>query len=359
MKNGKHFQDTLRQLFPNWISIKRNEEVVAFACGMMADPTPLVGYVYEVYTKRYQDWMRTGKWDRDQDGLMLPYKRDINDVELFTSIYKESTVMLPGSPYHNPYVNIYSNPKDIAPVYVPGRLHVFQEMGNDVPIDFKHSEQCAKDECTVVIDSPKSTVINSLLSICNRISQSQPLSSLCLMGIDSQELTGADVPIFGTHIQSLWLLQNKLPVRFLSNMLYQLSSKCSSLETLVVKDMQLHHLEDELDTLFESLAQNHHTNSYLKIWMANNTLSEVFKQRWTIQLAHVLTFGHYRGIDGNNEADDWLTLEESNWLIRETLDKEKADKKSVDWKEEDLLEEFYDDVEDEDEAYSEDGEDAQ
>ena len=92
--------------------------------------------------------------------------------------------------------------------------------------------------------------------------------------------------------------------------------------------------------------------------MANNTLSEVFKQRWTIQLAHFLTFGLYSGIDVNNEADDWLTLEESNWLIRETLDKEKADKKSVDWKEEDLLEGFYDDVEDEDEAYNEDEEDA-
>ena len=323
----------------------------------MADPTPLVRHVYGVFTKRYQDWMRTGLWDRDQDGLLLPYRKDINDVELFNSIYSESTVPLPGSPYHNPYVNIYFHSNDTTPVYVPSSLHIFWEMGNDVPVDCKYSEQFEKGESTVMIYYPKSTLNKSLLSICKRISQSQPLSALCLMGIDSQELTGADVPIFGTNIQSLWLLQNKLPVGFLSNMLYQLSSKCSSLETLVVKDMQLHHVEDELDTLFESLAQNHHTNSYLKIWMANNNLSEVFKQRWTIQLAHFLTFGHYSGIDGNNEADDWLTLEESNWLIRETLDNEVTGKKSVDWKEEDLLEGFYDDVEDEDEAYNEDDED--
>ena len=175
------------------------------------------------------------------------------------------------------------------------------------------------------------------------------------MGISSQEFTGADVPIFSTNMQSLWLLQNKLPVLFLSNMLYKLSSKCSALETLVVKDMQLHHVEDELDTLFESLSQGHYTN--LKIWMANNNLPEVFKQRWAIQLAHFLTFGHYSGIDGNNEADDWLTLEESNWLIRETLANEVTGKKGIDWKEEDLLEGFYDDVEDEDEAYNEDDED--
>ena len=119
--------------------------------------------------------------------------------------------------------------------------------------------------------------------------------------------------------------------------------------------MQLQHVEDELDTLFESLEWKRHTS--LKVWMANNTLSEVFKQRWTIQLAHFLTFGNYSGIDGNNVADDWLTLEESNWLIRETLAYEVTGKKGVVWKEEDLLEGFYDDVKDEDEAYNEDDED--
>ena len=204
---------------------------------MMTDPTPLVGYVYEVYTKRYQDWMRTGMWDRDQDGLLLPYRKDIDDVELFNSIYSESLVPLPGSPYHNQYVNIYYDPKDTTPVYVPSRLYVFH---NDVPIDFKDSERRAKEECSVMIHYPDSSVSKSLLSICKRIGQSQPLTALCLMGIDSQELIGADVPIFGTNIHFLWLLQNKLPVRFLSNMLYQLSSKCSALETLVMNDIQLH-----------------------------------------------------------------------------------------------------------------------
>ena len=99
-------------------------------------------------------------------------------------------------------------------------LHVFREMGNDVPIEFKHSEQSEKEECSAVIDNPKSTISKSILSLCNRISRSQSLTALGLMGIDSQELTGADAPIFGTNIQFLWLLRNKLPVRFLSNMLY-------------------------------------------------------------------------------------------------------------------------------------------
>ena len=319
---------------------------------MMTDPTPLVRHVYEVYIKRYQDWMRTGMWDSDQHGLLLPYRKDIDDVELFTYIYSESAVLLPGRPYHNPYVNIYFNSNDTTAVYVPSSLHAFWKMDKDVPVDFKHSERCLKDECSVVLYYPDSTVSKSLLSICKRISQSQPLTALYLMGMSSQELTGADVPIFSTNMQFLWLLQNKLPVLFLSNMLYKLSSKCSALETLLVKDMQLHYVEDELGTLFESLEQNHHTN--LKIWMANNNLSKLFKQRWTIHFTH-LNFNKkfqniYSGIDGNNEADDWLTLDESNCLIRETFDKEKVDKKSVDWKEEDLLEGFYDDVEDEDDA---------
>ena len=337
-------------MFPIWINIKRNEEIITFACGMMTDPTPLVRYVYEVYTKRYQDWMRTGRWDRDQDGTLLPYKKDIDDVELFTSIYTESAVTLLGSPYHNQYVNIYHDAKDTTPLYVPSRLHVFLEIDNDIPFDFKHSEQCAKDECSVVIYYPDSIVSRSLLSLCYRISQFQPLTAMCMLGINSQELTGADVPIFGTNIQFLWLLQNKLPVPFLSNMLYQLSSKCSALETLVMNDVQLDHVEDELGILFESLAQNHHTN--LKIWMANNNLSELFKQSWTILLAHLnfdskfLSVNEYGATDCNNDEDDWLTPEEYDWLFREPLDNKGADKKNVMWKEEDFLEGYYDDVED-------------
>ena len=144
---------------------------------MMADPTRLVRHVYEVYTKRYQDWMRTGMWDRDQDGLLLPYRKDKDDVELFNSIYSESTVPLSGSPYHNQYVNIYYDPKDTTPVYVPSRLYVFGKIDNDIPIDFKHSEQRAKEECSVVIHYPDSSVSKSLLSICKRISQSQPLTA--------------------------------------------------------------------------------------------------------------------------------------------------------------------------------------
>ena len=131
-------------------------------------------------------------------------------------------------------------------------------------------------------------------------------------------------------------------------MLYQLSSKCSALETLVMRNMQLHHVEDGLGTLFESLGQHHHTN--LKIWIANNNLSKLFKTSWEIQLLGL------KFHDENYDDDDWLTLEESNWLISDTLGDDVTDKKDIAWREDDLLDGFYDDVEDDDDEAEEEDE---
>ena len=344
----------------------------------MTDPTPLSRHVYEVLVKRYQDWVTTGSWEIDRHGLHLNHTYDIDDVTVLAHIYSESAVTLPGSPYHNQYVNLYHLVQDTTPVYVPSRLYVFPDMRNRVSVDINQSEceHSGKNECSVVIYYPTANSINSLLSICNRISQYQSLVALYLKGIDSQELTAADVPIFGTKIQFLWLLENEFQAQFLSNMLYQLSSKCSALETLVMKDTQLHHVEDGLGALFESLAKHHRAK--LEIWMVNNNLSELFKRNWEIRLVG-LKF-HDENYDEDDwltaeesnwltketvhdyvtdkkdfglkeDENDWLTVEESNWLIRETLhDGHVTDKKDIAWREDDLLDGFYDDVEDEDDA---------
>ena len=136
--------------------------------------------------------------------------KDVDDVGLFTSIYSESVVKLPGSPYHNQYINLY-HIKYTMSIHVPSKLHVFPDMHNDVPVDVKCGEHGAKVECSVVIFFPDSALRKSLMPKCKRFSQCQTLTALSLMGIDSQELTAADVPIFGRNIQHLCLLNNKLP----------------------------------------------------------------------------------------------------------------------------------------------------
>ena len=89
--------------------------------------------------------------------------------------------------------------------------------------------------------------------------------------------------------------------------------------------------------------------------MANNSLSEMFKQKWTIHFAYLNFDKKFKkidnGIDGNNDEDDWLTQEEYDWLIMETLDNEVTDEKNVLWKEEDFLDGFYDDAEDDDDEH--------
>ena len=98
---------TLNGLFSSLYEVKRLEEVVLFTVGLMSDPTPLVDHVYELYGDRMATLMRGGQVDDDIEDKLKRLGKDINDISILDSFYKESTIQLSGTAFHNKHINYY------------------------------------------------------------------------------------------------------------------------------------------------------------------------------------------------------------------------------------------------------------
>ena len=93
-----YFQEMLRQLFPSWLEIRKYEEVVAFVCGLMKDPRPLIDHVYESYIEWTLDVTTTNSNDEETERQLEFQGKIVTDLNLLHSLYAESSVPLPGSP---------------------------------------------------------------------------------------------------------------------------------------------------------------------------------------------------------------------------------------------------------------------
>ena len=92
------FQETLKELFPSWDAVMRYREVILFTVGLLPDPQPLVDHVYEMWIQKELERMKeTAKYAPEVD------------IDLFRSLYTESTVELRGVWNHNQHINHYGN----------------------------------------------------------------------------------------------------------------------------------------------------------------------------------------------------------------------------------------------------------
>ena len=87
------FQAILKELFPSIEVVMTNIEVIKFCAGLMSDPKPLVGYVYDFCIDKNLNNMRIGS------GPSV----DEFEKTLFESLYSE--VHLPVEVLHNPWLN--------------------------------------------------------------------------------------------------------------------------------------------------------------------------------------------------------------------------------------------------------------
>ena len=161
--------------------IEKHREVVKFTCGLMSDPRPLVDHVYTAFIEHVLEKMRS---ESDK-----PYI----DTSLLESLYRESTVPLPGSAQHNQYINFYCHAyndhskrhRDMTPVLTPSKLYVFWEMKEDVTLEHRTTETGAitdpgqsapnsdSQECAIWIKEPDKSLTEKLLSLSETISASQ------------------------------------------------------------------------------------------------------------------------------------------------------------------------------------------
>ena len=191
-----------------------------FVCGLMPDPRPVVDHVYTALIADVLGEMRLGI---------------MHDTSLLESLYQESAVPLPGSALHNQHINYYDHyrdndddddndqgrPRDTTPVFTPSKLYVFNLMKEDVTLGHRTPETgvtwCAdpgqsepnsfnNQECAILIHEPDESLRERLLSLCQTISASQPVTDFHLHSGDGCELTEANVPIMSEEAKSLKLV---------------------------------------------------------------------------------------------------------------------------------------------------------
>ena len=156
---------------------------------------------------------------------------------LLESMYQESAVPLSGSALHNQHINYYyhyiddreKRPRDTTPVFTPSKLFVFRSMEEVVTLGQRTTEieipnstdsgqlelnNFDNQKCAIWIEWPDESLTERLLSLCQTISTSQPVTDLHLNygdklelteRYDKCELTEANVPIMSKEIKSLVL----------------------------------------------------------------------------------------------------------------------------------------------------------
>ena len=174
---------TAKFYFPSWSLIGKHWVVVKFTCGLMPDLRPLVDHVYITYIEHLLDKMRSEASQR------------YIDTSLLESLYQESAVPLPGSARHNQHINYYDHSgyywdDDTTPMFTPSKLYLFNRMKEDVTLEHRTPEtgvtKCRDlgqpepnsdtQECAIWIKRPDESVTERLLSLCETISASQPVT---------------------------------------------------------------------------------------------------------------------------------------------------------------------------------------
>ena len=174
------------------------------------------------------------------------------DDYLFQSLYRESSIPLPGSPLHNHHINIcdpledglMTRPFDVANasqskehlvkrldhftryyfnqysistekvhVQFPSKLYVFKNLRANLIYDIKSRQKEEKlSECAIEILQPDPLVAKSVLSTCHKISQYQSVTDFVIDGTYCQDMTASEAPIMSKNFRALSRVFRKLTI---------------------------------------------------------------------------------------------------------------------------------------------------
>ena len=258
--------------------------------GLMDNPIPLLAHCYEIYIKNYLDGMRTGTYgDEEAERQLKEEGKNSGDMSLFDSLYRESTVQLPGRPLRNQYINQYNHlyDDDTTPVYRPSQFYDFAYMKKEVVLGEVRGTEIP--ECAMVVTDPDESVKKSLLKTCRKISEHQAVTDLSMEEVRCESLTAEELPLISAHARSLILIQCTLPMCYLRYIVRQLSQSVHTLQNLELSDMDLNPIEKELDELLERLVSHHESGkaqSKLILIIGGDkeepsNLSQEFVKKWT------------------------------------------------------------------------------
>ena len=276
------FQETLKELFPSWKSVKRHEEVVAFTCGLMKDPTLLVNHVYETYIELVCNSIGPGgrKRENEADRRLQAQGKNIADINLFHSLYSKSTVPLFGCPGYNQYV--FMNEIHEGDIDKTTKLYMFDEVSENPVPDATFTKNDSSEEppvCVLCVFEPDVAATKSLLSTCCKISKRQPVSCLIMISVHlpHEDLPHPEKLTMSKNAKSLHITDCILPINFWKDILHQLSD-CVDLQSLFLY-INAHQLEEDLDKLLENL-ESRTTNQLIEVGLNSKYLSQKFVKKW-------------------------------------------------------------------------------
>ena len=227
------------ELFPSFNEIQRHANTIVFTCGQMGDPTHLVRHVYESCIQRCLNILRTIQFEESILGYLGYILTKIEHTRLFQLLYAESRVALPGEPFHNPFVNIYT-PPDICPLYLPSRFYAFLHTKKYFTVNdcTKSETNMENQECSIVVRFPDQHITKWLLSICHRITRRQQITDLLLQGVICENFTEHDLFSMSENAQCVSIQKCKLSQEVLKQLMGQLS-RCKNLLYLNITETVL------------------------------------------------------------------------------------------------------------------------
>ena len=274
-------QETLKEFFPSWGHIRIQEEVIAFTCGLMNDPTPLVNHVYEAYVELASKLFSFSDVPRNLETALRvkAQGKNFDDTSLLNELYTESRVSLFGHPQYNQFVCINANYK--GEIDTPSKLYSFCNLSkHDVPKFTKQDGSEKSPECVLWIQKPDAASTKSLLSTCCEISKRQPVTHFMIDGVKCEDLTPAEAPALSRNVQTVVFDNCYLPTSFWKRILHQLFD-CVNLQSLWFRYTNIHLLEETLDELLKNLESNTGlTNHQVEVVLRGNTFSGKFVKKW-------------------------------------------------------------------------------
>ena len=266
------------------------EKVIAFSTRSLADPRPLINYVYGTFIEELVRRQRTGSWEIKENSKLESEGKNLNGIAILQWLYDESKVPLLGQCNHNRHVNHYnhddddrhSRPRDTTPLHVPSKLYQFIGIKDDIEATATFPDtEGLKSVIRILWPCPKAT--NHLLDTCHKISKHQPVMELQLLGVQFPDIPAAEAPILSRNTRSIWVSYCDMPVNFTRSLLRQLVA-CVTLEMIRLDAMDLREIEGDLDELLEHTVSHHENGAEyrtsLRLGFSYSILSEGFKTKW-------------------------------------------------------------------------------
>ena len=212
----------------------KHKEVVAFTCGLLPDPSPLVDLAYMMLIN-VELWPVS---TYNETWTIYPHT-----AVLLESLYRESNIPLPGHHFRNQFINYYERkdnknlPADTFfsrhIIYRPSRVYAFFNV-RELQLGEMNRHHDITESIIYIIEHEELESPKSILHICCRISENQPIAKLAMYGVtilNTTELCPLKISEKNFRIELHWI---PMPSRVMVQLM-ELISQASRVDFMMIE----------------------------------------------------------------------------------------------------------------------------